>query len=145
MKLVMWGLVLIIFAGFLIWFGNFSGIVGPMESGPFPYGEVWVKYVSPGLDVLLGWVIPIALFIGAICLFNEASSRRRAKYVVEQSSKREICQFTCPGCSLNMGIPRETINRIGVFVVNCRRCGAEIHFDGERIIKFTEPPHNNIV
>jgi len=66
-------------------------------------------------------------------------ARRKAmQFLSDQFSKRDICEFSCPVCFLKMAVPRDTLNRIGVFKINCPRCKSEIHFDGERIIKFVE-------
>jgi hypothetical protein len=64
--------------------------------------------------------------------------RKSMQFLFKQSSKRDICEFSCPVCFLKMAVPRETLDRIGIFKVNCRRCGSEIHFDGKKIIKFIE-------
>lgn len=70
---------------------------------------------------------------------DKVIARRKAKkFLTEQFSKRNICEFSCPVCFLKIGIPRETINRIGVFKIRCHGCGTEIYFNGAKIIKFIE-------
>lgn len=70
---------------------------------------------------------------------DRVAARRKAReFLADQVVTREICNFSCPVCFQKMGIPRQTIERIGVLKTECAECGCVIHFDGQRIIKFME-------
>jgi len=67
-----------------------------------------------------------------------ASRRKTMIFLSDQSKKKDICRFSCPVCFLKMGIPHETINRIGIFKTSCSTCGTKIEFDGKKIVRFIE-------
>lgn len=70
---------------------------------------------------------------------NTVLSKRKTKqFLSEQDVRKKTHEFSCPACCLKMAVPGDTIDRIGVFKINCHKCGSEIHFDGKKIVKFIE-------
>ena len=56
----------------------------------------------------------------------------------QKREKKEICTFSCPVCFEKLAVPKNTIEKIGIFKVECPNCKSFIHFDGQHVIKFTE-------
>lgn len=70
---------------------------------------------------------------------DRLSIKRKAISLINQRQmQREICSFSCPVCFLEMGIPNDTLKRVGILIINCPKCKSVIHFDGKHIIKFIE-------
>jgi len=98
--------------------------------------EIALDEVRPGIDPHCMGVVR-----NGVALENSHRTkvvvRRKAKEFLETNArKREIREFACPVCLLRMGVPKDTVERLGVFKLNCRQCGSEIHFDGERVVKY---------
>lgn len=71
--------------------------------------------------------------------YNAVINRRKANiFLTGQGKQKEMLQFSCPICFLKMAVPKKTIERVGIFIVKCHRCGSEIHYDGNKVVKFRE-------
>jgi hypothetical protein len=67
------------------------------------------------------------------------AARRKSRSIINQlHEKQSIAEFSCPVCFQKMGVPANTIARIGVLKINCPKCKSEVHFDGIKVIKFIE-------
>lgn len=102
------------------------------------HNDTPIENVQAGIDSQCWHIISDGVALEKSNRDKVIARRKAMQFLSEQSSKRDICEFSCPVCFLKMAVPRETLDRIGIFKVNCPRCGYEIHFDGERIIKFIE-------
>lgn len=100
--------------------------------------DIPIEDVQPCIDSQCWYIVSNGIDLEKSNRDKVISRRKTMQFLSEQSSKRDICEFSCPVCFLKMAVPRETLERIGVFKVNCRRCGSEIHFDGEKIVRFIE-------
>jgi hypothetical protein len=70
---------------------------------------------------------------------NKLTTRHKAQTIInEKLFQREVVSFSCPICFQKFSIPKETIKRIGLIKTTCPKCKSAIHYDGERVIKYTE-------
>lgn len=70
---------------------------------------------------------------------DRLTTKRKALAISsQQKTQREICEFSCPVCFQKMAIPKNTIKRVSVLKTNCPKCHSVVHFDGEKVVKFTE-------
>lgn len=126
--------------------GNSYHIIGYLSEEQIGYAfayfisqnDIPIKDVQAGIDSQCWHIVFKGITLQKSNLDKVIARRKTMQFLSEQSSKRDIREFSCPACLLKMAVPRETLDRIGIFKVNCRRCESEIHFDGEKIVRFID-------